>query len=285
LSTRTFTIPNPTCSGLAVSFDLQPTISTGFTISYDVSGNAWISRYSYKPERIISIDDTLFTFKNGTIYKHISIVNRNTYYGAAIADSIVEVISNYNPSMVKSYEALSLEGDSSWDASISNTDQSTSILASDFDERERNWYAYIPRDNSANTGTTTITSLSGSSEIFALGAVASVSGSDIVFNTNIGYIGFPIGASLYKVSGSTLVSITNTIASVSNGTTITCASAVAGVSAADEIVAIGNAAIEGDQIRDNWMKVSLSLASATETELYAINAYYVESKLHNQLGQ
>jgi hypothetical protein len=147
------------------------------------------------------------------------------------------------------------------------------------------WYAYIPRDNSANTGTTTITSLSGSSEIFALGAVASVSGSDIVFNTNIGYIGFPIGASLYKVSGSTLVSITNTIASVSNGTTITCASAVAGVSAADEIVAIGNAAIEGDQIRDNWMKVSLSLASATETELYAINAYYVESKLHNQLGQ
>lgn len=285
LSTRTFTIPNPTCSGLAVSFDLQPTISTGFTISYDVSGNAWISRYSYKPERIISIDDTLFTFKNGTIYKHISSVNRNTYYGAAIADSIVEVISNYNPSMVKSYEALSLEGDSSWAASISNTDQSTSILASDFDERERNWYAYIPRDNSANTGTTTITSLSGSSEIFALGAVASVSGSDIVFNTNIGYIGFPIGASLYKVSGSTLVSITNTIASVSNGTTITCASAVAGVSAADEIVAIGNAAIEGDQIRDNWMKVSLSLASATETELYAINAYYVESKLHNQLGQ
>jgi hypothetical protein len=218
------------------------------------------------------------------MYKHHDGVNRATYYGSADG-SVVEVVAAFNPSMVKSYEAISLEGTAAWDTTITNTDQSSSIADTDYEQRERNWYAYIPRDSSANTGTTTITSLSGSSEIFALGAVSSVSGSDIVFTSDISYITFPIGASLYKVSGSTLVSITNTIASVSNGTTITCASAVAGVSAADEIVAIANGAIEGDQMRDYYAQIRLTNDSQAEVELYAVNAVFAKSNLANQLGQ
>jgi hypothetical protein len=59
---------------------------------------------------------------------------------------------------------------------------------------------------SANTGTATITSLSGSSEMFVLGNVATggVSGSTITFTTPVGDVPFPMGGSLYKVSGSTL---------------------------------------------------------------------------------
>jgi hypothetical protein len=257
---------------------------SGFTTAYNTDSSVWNTRYSYNPENITCIDDVLYTFKNGTMYKHHDGVNRATYYGSADG-SVVEVVAAFNPSMVKSYEAISLEGTAAWDTTITNTDQSSSIADTDYEQRERNWYAYIPRDSSANTGTTTITSLSGSSEIFALGAVSSVSGSDIVFTSDISYITFPIGASLYKVSGSTLVSITNTIASVSNGTTITCASAVAGVSAADEIVAIANGAIEGDQMRDYYAQIRLTNDSTSEVELYAVNAVFAKSNLANQLGQ
>ena len=255
-----------------------------FTVAYDTGSSVWNTRYSYIPENITCIDDVLYTFKSGTMYKHHEGASRSTYYGSSDG-SMVEVIAALNASMVKSYEALSIEGTAAWDTVVSNTDQSASILDTDYEERERNWYAYVPRDSSANTGTTTITSLSGSSEVFALGAVESVSGSDIEFTSDISYMTFPMDAILYKVVGSTLVSITNTIASVSNSTTIVCGSAVSGVIDGDEIVAIANGAIEGDQMRDYYMKINLTNESTGEIELYAINAVFTKSNLANQLGQ
>jgi hypothetical protein len=283
VSAGTFTFPND-CGDFTGTIGSSTLVSEGFTAAYNVDGSVWNTLYSYRPERIVCIDDILYTFKGGTMYKHTSASNRATYYGLEDG-AVVEVVAAFNPSMVKSYESISLEGTAAWDTTITNTDQSATIADTDYDQRERNWYAYIPRDSSANTGGSTITALSGTSEVFALGAVASVSGSDIVFTSDISYITFPVGADLYKVSGSTLVSITNTIASVSNGTTITCASAVAGVSAADEIVAIANGAIEGDQMRDYYAQIRLVNDSTDEVELYAVNAVFAKSNLANQLGQ
>jgi hypothetical protein len=283
VSAGTFTFPND-CGDFTGTIGSSTLVSEGFTAAYNVDGSVWNTLYSYRPERIVCIDDILYTFKGGTMYKHTSASNRATYYGSADG-AVVEVVAAFNPSMVKSYESISLEGTAAWDTTITNTDQSATIADTDYDQRERNWYAYIPRDSSANTGGSTITALSGTSEVFALGAVASVSGSDIVFTSDISYITFPVGADLYKVSGSTLISITNTIASVSNGTTITCASAVAGVSAADEIVAIANGAIEGDQMRDYYAQIRLTNDSTSEVELYAVNAVFAKSNLANQLGQ
>jgi hypothetical protein len=283
VSAGTFTFPND-CGDFTGTIGSSTLVSEGFTAAYNVDGSVWNTLYSYRPERIVCIDDILYTFKGGTMYKHTSASNRATYYGLEDG-AVVEVVAAFNPSMVKSYESISLEGTAAWDTTITNTDQSATIADTDYDQRERNWYAYIPRDSSANTGGSTITALSGTSEVFALGAVASVSGSDIVFTSDISYITFPVGADLYKVSGSTLISITNTIASVSNGTTITCASAVAGVSAADEIVAIANGAIEGDQMRDYYAQIRLVNDSTDEVELYAVNAVFAKSNLANQLGQ
>jgi hypothetical protein len=277
-----------------------------FTAAYDVEENVWNTLYSYRPEAIISVDDALYTFKSGTMYLHSDVYNRATYYGTA-AGAVVEVISNQNPSMVKSYEAISLEGNSAWAAAVSNTDQSASILSSDFDERERNFYAYVPRDSSANTGTATITSLSGSSEVFVLGAVATggISGFTITFTTPVGDIPFPIGATLYKVVGATLVSLNVTVTAISGNKQITASAAIDGVwntnsqiwntntniwdianvSNGDTIVVIGNGAIEGDQMRDYYIKVRLTNSSTSEIELYAVNMVFAKSNLHNQLGQ
>jgi hypothetical protein len=189
--------------------------------------------------------------------------------------------------MVKSYESISLEGTDAWAATLTNTDQSASILSTDFDERERNWYAYIPRDSSANTGTATITALSGSSEVFVLGNVATsgVSGSTITFTTPVGDVAFPIGGALYKVSGSTLVSLSLTVASISGDKQITASGSVTGVSDGDTIVVLANAGIEGDQMRDYYIKVRLTNSDTEEIELYAVNLVFAKSNLHNQLGQ
>jgi hypothetical protein len=260
--------------------------TSGFTVGYDTDNKVWNTRYSYSPERIASLDDTLYTFQNGTMYIHDDTANRSTYYGVAYG-STVEVISNNNPSMVKAYESLSLEGTSPWAVTVTNTDQSTSILSTDFDEREREYFAYVPRDTSANTGTATITSLSGSSEMFVLGNVATsgVSGSTITFTTPVGDVAFPIGGALYKVSGSTFVTLNLTVTSISGDKSIDANGVIAGVNDGDTIVVLANAGIEGDQLRDYYAQISLTNSSTSEIELYAVNAVYAKSNLHNELGQ
>jgi hypothetical protein len=255
-----------------------------FTAAFSIDDSVWNTLYSYRPEAIACVDDALYTFKNGTMYLHSDAVNRATYYGSAFG-SVVEVISSQNNSMVKAYEAMSLEGDAAWAASLSNTDQSTSIALADFEERERYYYAYIPRDSSANVGSPTITELSGSSEVFVLGAVAAVGGTSIEFTTPVGAVTFPIGAALYKVSGSTLVSLGITVTGITDPTTISCSSTVTGVVNGDTIIALGNGAIEGDQMRDYYLQIRLSNSSTSEVELYAVNAIFSKSNLHNELGQ
>jgi hypothetical protein len=285
LAEGTFTFIN-TCGNYNGTI-ASPTATTGgFTVAYDTEDKVWNTRYSYFPERIASLDDTLYTFKNGTMYVHDSTANRATYYGTGYG-ATVEVISNNNASLVKAYESLSLEGTSAWAATINNTDQSTSILSTDFIQREREYFAYVPRDTSANTGTTTITSLSGSSEMFVLGNVATggVSGSTITFTTPVGDVAFPIGGTLYKVSGSTFVTLGLTVTAISGNKQITASGSVTGVNNGDTIVVLANAGIEGDQLRDYYAKINLTNSSTSEIELYAVNAVYAKSNLHNELGQ
>ena len=285
----TFTFPND-CGDFTGSIGSATEVVAGFTAGYDKDNSVWNTLYSYRPERIVCLDDILYTFygKNTEdayiMYKHHSGASRTSYYGGTAAGATVEVIAAFNPSMVKTYESISLEGTDAWETTLTNTDQTTTIAQDNYEERERNWYAYVPRDSSNPTGATIYT-LTGSSEVFSIGAVESVSGTDIVFDSDISYISFPIGCSLYKVSALTLVSISNTVASVPNGDTISCFSTVTGVNAGDEIVAIANAAIEGDQMRDYYMKIRLTNDSTDEIELYAVNAVFAKSNLANQLGQ
>ena len=273
--------------------DVQP-----FTIAWDTEDSVWNTKYSFIPESIITVDDTLYTFKNGAMYKHHDGANRATYYGTAYS-SVVEVVSGYNPSMVKAYEAISIEGTNSWDAVLTNTDQSTSISDTsvtidgvtypfgEYEKKERNFYAYIPRDSSANTtGFGTITNLSGSSEVYALGVVESFNVDNITFTTPIADIPFPFGADIYAASGATLIKKPYNVIGILSSDTIQTDLAVNSTSIGDNLVAIStNPSIEGDQMRDYYLKIRLSCNYTAETELYAVNAVYAKSNLHNELGQ
>jgi hypothetical protein len=116
-------------------------------------------------------------------------------------------------------------------------------------------------------------------------AVGGVSGSTISFTTPVGDVAFPIGGALYKVSGSTLVSLSLTVASISGDKQITASGSVSGVANGDTIVVLANAGIEGDQMRDYYIRTKLSNGNTDEVELYAVNLVFAKSNLHNQLGQ
>ena len=96
--------------------------ANGFTIGYDATFNMWQSRYTFYPDMYASQDGVMYsaTYRdpdgddNATLfYSHTDADNRNTFYGAS-APSIVRVASNYNPSMVKVFNAISIEEMQRW---------------------------------------------------------------------------------------------------------------------------------------------------------------------------
>jgi hypothetical protein len=283
----------PDASGQSV-FTITGTDATlgSFTIAYDVKSNYWSTRYSYIAEELIGLSDRLYTFSRGHIYEHSPDATRNTFYGVA-GDTIVECISNFNPSMVKVYESMSLEGNNNnWTVTLTNSDQTSTIATSIWQEKENFYYAPIHQDSSNNidyTATANVSSLSGTSEVFGVGTVASITGTDafITFKNSINSIGFPLGntTAIFKVSGTNLVPLNVYAVSISNEKKLECSGTVTGLVADDEIVLIANSAIEGDAIRDYYLKAKLVNPTTTAHELYAVNFIYAKSNLHNQQGQ
>ncbi len=97
-----------------------------FTISFDESAKGWTSFKSYKQEGGLSLNNTYYTFNAGKLWQHNDeTVNRNTFYGAAAAESYIEPILNDNPSTIKTFNNISYEGTTGWELDFMQTDISS----------------------------------------------------------------------------------------------------------------------------------------------------------------
>lgn len=278
-----FVFDNGYCTSDDVgSINPASSVLDAFTVAYGTDTRVWNTRYSFIPESMVSLHNDLYTFKSGKIYKHSEDANRNTYYGGAVAESIVEVVSNEAPSAIKTFESISLEGDTAWDAVVSTTTQSAVIDDTSFQKKEGFYYSYIHGDTTAYGSS--ITSVSSTSELFSLGVVGAdvVSNNTITFSNVINTIAFPLGATatLYKINGNQLDTLGVYPLSVTGQKSLAVSGNIS-LSAGDLIVVVGNSAIEGDQIRDYFAKIKLTKTTSAPIELFAVNAVIADSKLHN----
>jgi len=289
----TFVFNNAYCaSDDTGSINSSGVVLSAFTIAYGTNDKAWTTRYSFTPESIVSLNSNMYTFKSGKIYKHSEDADRNTYYGGAVAESIVEAVSNREPSAIKSFESLSLEGDATWQVVATTTNQTATLAGTVYNpdtapsgvwtEKEGFYYASIHGDTTSHGSS--ITSVTSTSEIFALGNVASdvVGGNSVTFDSAINTMPFPLGstATVYKLNGSQLDSLSVYPLSITAEKTLTLSGNVT-VSDGDLLVVVGNSSIEGDQIRDYYIQLKLTKTTSSPIELYAINTVFADSKLHN----
>ena len=94
-----------------------------FTVSFDENAKGWPSFKSFKQENGLTLNNKYYTFNSGKLYEHNSEeVNRNSFYGAASADSYVEPILNDSPSLIKTFNNISYEGTSGWELDFLRTD-------------------------------------------------------------------------------------------------------------------------------------------------------------------
>ena len=261
-------------------------VLTGFNIAFDTQGQKWVTRYSYVPEGMERLKNRFFSFKDGSIYIHDKGTN-NTFYGSA-SPSLIKIISNFNPSLVKTFDAISIEGNDTWSATFSNTDQNSSLATGDYAEKERSYYADIPRDTA-----TSITA--NTTNITALGTNATGSTNTITFPNRINRQPVPLGLSarVYKVDSAGNASDAASAAAYASSvtsTTLTLQDATGGainadIASGDTIIIQTTPKFDGDQLRDHYLVIELQNDNYSEdVELYAVNLKYKGSKLDDSLG-
>ncbi len=94
--------------------------------------NKYVSFYTYKPEAIVTLGKNMYTFSNAEIYLHNqdeTKANYNKFYGAANSSpSSLEIIFNGQPSMIKTYNNLSIEGTYPWTPNKIDTQELTATF-------------------------------------------------------------------------------------------------------------------------------------------------------------
>ena len=98
------------------------------TLTYSEGVAGWVSFYSFYPDWIIGMNNYLYTFKGGNLYRHNVNASRNTFYqpwwtqsgNPAGAFRPTKVQSVFNNAVLenKLFKTINLEGDAAWSAQL-----------------------------------------------------------------------------------------------------------------------------------------------------------------------
>lgn len=118
-----------------------------YTLTYSEGVAGWVSFYSFYPDWIIGMNNYLYTFKGGNLYRHNVNNARNTFYGVFTPTRLQSVFNN-SALENKLFKTINLEGDAAWSAQlITDLQYSGFINQSWFEKKEASYYAFI-RNNS-----------------------------------------------------------------------------------------------------------------------------------------
>ena len=237
------------------------------TVTYDEKVRGWTSFHSYIPEASVNLNNEYFTFKNGELYLHNKVNgDRNTFYGESY-NTEVEVVANAEPSDVKIFKTIEIEGDKKdWDVTVVTDLDEGHIDSSSFEEKEGFYYSYIRR-NSDDLVETELLSVQGVGNI------------QIVNNNVFTFISVPsninIGDVLFMASGSQY----NRIGAILNkdGTTITVGAAEYVPSANDFAFVAKDPVAESYGLKGYYANVRLVSEVTDPIELYAVNSEVAKS--------
>jgi hypothetical protein len=130
-----------------------------FTIVFDEIKNGFICFHSYYPNLYLRYNNTFFSpnpSNQKQLYLHDS-GSETTYYGSYVTPSITAVM-NYEPNLIKNYEALLINADKSpYDVNFTTKNHISFLDETDFDKREDLFYSPIKNDStltSVNNGDT-----------------------------------------------------------------------------------------------------------------------------------
>lgn len=262
------------------------------TIAYDMEDKVWNTRYSYLPEAYEHLDNFLYTFKDGLMYRHTDAANRNEFYDFQYFSS-VKLVSAFNNSMVKTAEAFSIEGNSPWAFKFSLSGQTArdtiTVSAGSLSLKEGMYYANVPRLNASSSQ-----AVSNRAVIGYITATGNLGASGVTLT-----IGNPI-TTPFQASGNSFIGaltsstthpiydgVTGYALIQASGTNTILLSNLSGspmvIPTGTILVADSRAFIDGDPVRGPFFIIDATNNINTPIEAYAFNVYFTRSRLHNEL--
>ncbi len=120
-----------------------------YTLTYSESVNGWPSFYSYFPEMALGMNQYLYSFNNGNLYRHNTNERRNSYYGVDYESTITSVF-NQMPTTSKVFKTIELESDDAWNCELVSDLGAGYMPDSYFVEKEGAFFAFIRRLEGVN---------------------------------------------------------------------------------------------------------------------------------------
>jgi len=244
------------------------------TLAFTEDVKGWTSFFTFIPDYMIGMNNKLFSFKEGQLYKHYSDeVDYNTFYGAEEpAASKVSLYMNEEPSTIKELQAISLEGSDSWNALITayksnvGDDIQSSIASTEFIKKEGIWYAYARRNED--------TSHLDSKSTYGIGVITEV-GVDYI-KVNGGSVSLTSNDTILKDDLTSVGTVTSR--STQGGvTTINLSGGLGTATVGDFVFGMKDARVEGGNLRGYTMKIDLDVTSGDRLELFAVNSDIMKS--------
>ena len=172
-----------------------------YTLTYSESSNGFPSFYSYIPEMMIGMNNYLYSFKGGNIWRHNTNEIRNNYYDTQYSSQITSIF-NDSPLENKLFKTINLESDDAWSGTFSSNIQTTGTIDySWFEKKEGSWFAFM-RNSGATPAATDEYVLRSLNGIAVSSSVDSAAPTAVEINfpltTSIGSI-LSIGDTLYFI--------------------------------------------------------------------------------------
>ena len=140
-----------------------------YTIAFDEVGNSFESFYSYHPEMMGELNTTLFSFKDGEIWRHTNSTAFCNFYGTQYGASITTVFNTASIDK-KTWISVMETGNTIWACPVITTQMNTGgvttnqtslLLATDFETLEAEYQASFLRDSNSPGGLVEGDSLKG----------------------------------------------------------------------------------------------------------------------------
>lgn len=244
------------------------------TLSYSPAVKGWPSFYSFIPEYTQGMNNYLYTFNKGQLYRHNTNPLRNNFYGAQYNTTIKSVF-NKGPLENKLFKTLILESDAPWSATLAtDLPQVGSIADTYFEKKEGNYFAFIRfletdinllmryANGIADVATVDATTPAATTLTFAS-------------SVNIGSI-ISIGDMLYYGSTPSLGGVVTGV----SGQVITIDTTIAGASApsnGDFILYVKNTVAESHGVMGHYCEYELTNTSTSKVELFSVGSESMKS--------
>jgi hypothetical protein len=149
-----------------------------YTLTYSPPAEGWPSFYSFEPEWIQGMNQYLYTFNGGNLFRHNTNEVRNNFYGQQF-NSTIQSVFNDDPIVNKVFKTLQIEGNRPWAATFTSDQQDGRFMdVGFFEKKEGDWFAFVRTENNnpALPDEYALRSLSGIgiSDVVAAGQVVSI---------------------------------------------------------------------------------------------------------------